>query len=45
MTKELGSAVSVDGIKEGYLAECGTLIDHPLTMADLKGFGCVHDTD
>lgn len=45
LTKELGSAVSVDGIKEGYLAECGTLIDHPLTMMDLKGFGYVHDTD
>jgi len=42
LTRELGSAVSVDGVKEGYIAECGTLIDHPSTMMDLRGFGYAH---
>lgn len=43
LTKELGASAAVDGIKEGYIAETGTLFDHPETMADLRGFGFDHD--
>jgi hypothetical protein len=34
-----GSIVSLDGIKEGYLTECGLEVHHPITMAYLTGFG------
>ena len=34
-----GTWVALDGIKEGYLTECGLEIHHPVTMAYLTGFG------
>jgi hypothetical protein len=34
-----GTWVSLDGIKEGYLTECGLEIHHPTTMMYLSGFG------
>lgn len=34
-----GTWVALDGIKEGYLTECGLEVHHPITQMSLSGFG------